>query len=194
MPPFARMEGTEPMADLFGQSGAAFSDCGLYRYELRRRWSDAPPVVYVGLNPSTADSARDDPTTRRLLRWEDRWGYGRHIAVNLFAIVASRPSEAFRAVDPMGPLNDIWIMAAANEARASGGMILIGWGNDGERHGRDRMVLRLLDGFELFCLGRTKTGHPTHPSARGRNRIPDDAMPIPWRATHNIDSRDEAHG
>lgn len=47
---------------LFEESGALFSPCRLYRYKLWRKWGDAPPAVFVMLNPSTADEIDNDPT------------------------------------------------------------------------------------------------------------------------------------
>ena len=46
---------------------AIISDCGLFRYELRRRinpWDGAGTVTFIMLNPSTADALRDDLTGR----------------------------------------------------------------------------------------------------------------------------------
>ena len=34
--------------------------------------------------------------------------------------------------------------------------------------------------LRTFCLGRTLSGHPLHPMARGRHRVPDHARPIPF--------------
>ena len=35
---------------------------------------------------------------------------------------------------------------------------------------------------DLHCFARSKDGSPVHPVARGRNRIPDHAQPVLWRA------------
>ncbi len=44
-------------------SGALFSDDRVYRYALWRTWSPSQPsVMFIGLNPSTADESQDDPT------------------------------------------------------------------------------------------------------------------------------------
>lgn len=41
---------------------AIISDCGRFRYMLRRSWDiSRPAVTFVMLNPSTADAEKDDP-------------------------------------------------------------------------------------------------------------------------------------
>jgi hypothetical protein len=48
-------------------TGAIFSADRVYRYALWRRWSffGDRRLVFVGLNPGTADENVDDPTIRR---------------------------------------------------------------------------------------------------------------------------------
>jgi hypothetical protein len=62
-------------------------------------------------------------------------------------------------------------------------LVVVAWGNGGVLHGRAREVGQRLAaaGIRLWCLGATKDGHPKHPLARGRERVPDDAPLIPWK-------------
>ncbi|QUY40546.1 DUF1643 domain-containing protein [Acaryochloris marina] len=53
-------------------SGAAFSPCRTWRYQLWRRWNDAPLLILMGLNPSKADESHNDPTGRKQ-RIGDAW-------------------------------------------------------------------------------------------------------------------------
>ncbi|GAH84175.1 unnamed protein product, partial [marine sediment metagenome] len=47
-------------------SGAVFADERTHRLYLWRRWDKEKPwVMFIGLNPSTADESHDDPTVRR---------------------------------------------------------------------------------------------------------------------------------
>ncbi len=139
---------------------ADFSPCKTWRYTLRRTWDRAKPrLLWILLNPSTADETRDDPTNRRGMGFAYSWGYGSLVFCNLFAVRTPEPAEMKKASDPVGPQNNIWILGEAHEADK----IVLGWGVYGSHLGRDRDVLRLLRDFELYCLGRTKGGHPKHP-------------------------------
>jgi len=82
------------------ETGAYFSADHVYRYVLWRRWDrQREPLVWVMLNPSTADDCRDDPTITRCRGFARNWGYGGITVVNLFALRATRP-EALRQAMP----------------------------------------------------------------------------------------------
>lgn len=150
--------------------GAHFSDDRAYRYALWRTWDEAAGfVMFIGLNPSTADERADDPTIRRCIGFAKAWGYGGIAMLNLFAFRATDPKVMLAASDPVGPENDEWLMNYYETA----GMTIAAWGAHGAYRGRDRAVceLRRRDpnaktdtlGECLYCLGRTKHGQPRHP-------------------------------
>lgn len=148
------------------QRAAVFSDCGTYRYTLERRWDLAMPgILFVLLNPSVADAAKDDPTNRRGMDFARRWGYGSCVFVNLFAFRSPHPKVMKAAQYPVGPDNNQHIVEQARKAAA----IVLAWGTDGGHMRRDLAVLKLLDGLALHCLkppnkpALTKDGHPRHP-------------------------------
>jgi hypothetical protein len=136
------------------------SRCRRFRYCL---WRDAGVgngkriVVFVGLNPSTADEARDDATVRRCRGFAQQWGYGRVCLVNLFAFRATKPSDLLRASDPIGPMNDRFIEKLAGIAD----LVVACWGNHGAAFDRAQEVLDLLPAFS--CFGTTANGAPKHP-------------------------------
>lgn len=141
---------------------ADFSECGTWRYTLRRTWDPAAPsMVMVLLNPSTADASKDDPTNRRGMGFARREGCGSLIFVNLFAFRTPSPAVMRGASDPVGPENDAWIERVVRAAD----VVVLGWGVHGTYRRRDQAVLRLLEpiGQQLWCLGRTKAGMPRHP-------------------------------
>jgi hypothetical protein len=142
------------------QGEAVFSDCRTYRYSLTRVWDEtAPRLLFIGLNPSTADETKLDPTLRRVVSFAQREGCGSFDMGNLFAYRATKPRHMREAADPIGPDNDRWLLTMADRAS----VIIVGWGAHGGFMGRDAAVRELLKGHGLGCLGVTKDGHPRHP-------------------------------
>jgi len=139
-------------------SSATFSPCRRYRYALWRTWDEARPhVLFIGLNPSTADETQDDPTIRRCMGYARDWGYGGVCVANLFAWRATLPSDLKRAEDPIGPDNDEWLERLAGEAEG----VVAAWGNDGAHLGRSTAVKGML--HEPLCLKLNRSGEPAHP-------------------------------
>ncbi|MCA9485619.1 MAG: DUF1643 domain-containing protein [Nanoarchaeota archaeon] len=137
---------------------AVISKCGKYRYLLTRAWdSSKPGMLYIGLNPSTADDKKDDPTIRRAIQYAKDWGFGSLSVCNLFAFRATLPSDLKKAKDPVGKENDLWLMRESLRAEK----IVAGWGNHGSFLNRSFEVRNLLG--RLNHLGLTKTGEPKHP-------------------------------
>lgn len=139
---------------------AFISDCERFRYSLTRTWdSSKPHVLFVLLNPSTADAEVDDATVRVATSFAKRWDKGGLKFVNLFAYRTTYPSQLLKAADPVGPLNNETLLEYARDASK----IVVAWGTNGTYMGRDKDVMRLLEDYDLWCLGRTKDGHPRHP-------------------------------
>ena len=134
------------------------SDCKQYRYVLRRIWDDSVPLVlFIGLNPSTADGSRDDNTTRVCINYAKRWGYGGFLLGNLFAHRSADQSVLYTVPDPVGPENDTWLKKLQSQAN----LVVCVWGNAGSYRGRDRSVLSFLQA--PHCLTKLKSGRPGHP-------------------------------
>jgi len=52
------------------QTAAALSPCRKYRFALWRIWDETRPyALVIGLNPSTTDEKKDDPTIRRCVQF-----------------------------------------------------------------------------------------------------------------------------
>lgn len=150
---------------------AELSPCRRYRYALWRTWDHGlPRVMFIGLNPSTADETADDPTLRRTMAFARRWGYGGVGNGNLFAFRARDPRAMMAADDPVGPDNDAWLRRLADEA----GLVVAAWGNHGAFRGRAAAVRRALR--ELHVLGLNASGEPAHPLYQRA-----DTRPAPWR-------------
>ena len=151
-----------PKADLFLERDAVISDCGQYRYLLRRIWDhDRMRALFVMLNPSTADAEIDDPTIRSCARLSRSWGYGSFEVVNLYGWRATDPKELTEASDPVGPKND----GIADAAICRCDVTICAWGAHAMAEKRSGAMISLIGASRpaAFCLGKTKGGAPKHP-------------------------------
>lgn len=143
---------------------AVLSPCERYRYAL---WRDIATlgsdgtVLFVMLNPSTADATVDDPTIRRCMGFTEREGFARLAVANLYGLRSPSPMDIPRADDPVGPECDRWICELA-EIEAD--RVVVAWGaSPYAAPGRVAEVRALLHGIGLWCLGTTADGSPRHP-------------------------------
>lgn len=170
------------MPDLFMKSSAVLSDCGAYRYELRRIWEpDLPMLAVCMLNPSRADDEINDPTILALIHFAKLWGYGGILIVNLYGFRSSSPAEMFKQGGAaIGTENYRYTAAAVHYAKANGGKLLVAWGNGGKARSAFFAEWVRCQDVELICLGITRDGSPKHPMARGKHRIPRNQQPMTW--------------
>ena len=110
-------------------SGALISDCGFYRYWLTRPGrsliAERGPVLFIMLNPSTADAELDDPTIRRCRGFAESWGCAGLTVANLYAYRATDPAALRLCADPVGPDNDAHLVRLLREH----GEAVCAWGN-----------------------------------------------------------------
>ena len=141
------------------RSPATFSPCRSYRYSLWREWGEGSLgyAMFIGLNPSTADETRDDPTVRRCINFAKDWGFGALCMTNLFAFRATDPTVMKVQADPNGPENNATLKKLARDAS----VVVAAWGAHGSHMGRDKEVVAMLPG--LKCLALTKDRLPKHP-------------------------------
>ena len=160
---------------------AAFSRCQRYRYTLERRWEIKKPakrVVFIGLNPSTADHRVDDPTIRRCMGFARSWGFNELTVVNLFAYRTPYPTELKQASDPIGVYNSRYLGRVIREAD----LIIACWGRHGTWRNQDtRLANRFRD--RLFCLAENNDGSPVHPLYQKST-----AQPRPWPIGRSVGS------
>lgn len=145
---------------------------GPYRYSLERRWSDdaidARRVLWIMLNPSTADALIDDPTIRRCIGFSQFWGYPQLAVRNAFAFKATKPADMASAkvqgVDIVGPLNDELLLDGFMDIKNFGGLAVVAWGAHCPIT-REEEIIKIANsvGVNLHCLGLTKDGKPKHP-------------------------------
>ena len=139
-------------------SNAKFSNDRVYRYALWRTWDQSlEKLLFIGLNPSTADEVKDDPTMRRCIRFSKDFGFGGFIMANIFAFRSTDPKKLKKIKNPIGKKNDFWIKKLDKEA----GMTIAAWGTHGNYLNRGEEVSKMLK--NLYCLRKTKNGFPSHP-------------------------------
>lgn len=150
------------MTDLLMERDAVISDCGTYRYLLRRVWNhEQPRALYIMLNPSTADASIDDPTIRSCIRLARENGYGSFEVINLFGLRATDPAELEKHPDPIGPMNERVGIAAIMRCDVA----ICAWGAHPMAARKSGFLLDQLRSRKpaVYCLGKTKAGAPKHP-------------------------------
>ena len=146
------------------ESGAVFTDCEQYRPLLWRVWGDGPLIMWLCLNPSTADEIDLDPTLTRCRNFTQRWGgYGGMIVCNIFDFRATSPTVMKKQARPNSEHNSLAICRAAKLVK----LIVCGWGNDGQHNDQARFIGAWLHhagvADELAALRVTKRDQPGHP-------------------------------
>ena len=126
---------------LLSKSTAIYSDCEKYRYALTRIWDEgAKRVLFVMLNPSTANEVQNDPTVERCERRARALGFGAFRVTNIFAWRDTDPRKMRAASEPIGPENDATILEGAGWADS----IVAAWGTHGAYLDRGPHVAALL--------------------------------------------------
>lgn len=148
-----------------------------YRYRLIRTWKvDAPHVLFVMMNPSTADPLFDDPSVAKCGRYARAWGYGGLLVGNTFAYRATDKRRLTEVADPVGPENDAHLIAMAKSAA----LVVFAYGQPGHPtlvH-RGPQVARLLvrqTGIVPHVLRLAINGTPFHPLY-----LRETLRPVPW--------------
>jgi len=151
------------------QRSAVISECGSYRYRLSRWWDDGPRVVWMMMNPSTADAYEDDPTIRKCMGFARTWGYAGIEVVNLFPLRSTDPMQLLKAANPLG-FDGAHVIA---DVVKSSDLLIAAWGCES-------VIRKLVKGgfhplatfndirrgwpeLRIECLGKSKTGNPYHP-------------------------------
>ncbi|MBF6607758.1 MAG: DUF1643 domain-containing protein [Flavobacterium sp.] len=154
-------------------ASAVISECGNYRYSLTRVWDESKPkVMFIMLNPSTADASKDDPTIRRCIAFAKTWGYGGLFVCNLFSFRATNPKDLLKIGNPFGDEN-IWHTRKLSDEVTT---IICAWGNKPILHKllKNQNPYKLLDfaWLKLHYLELSKDGTPKHPLYLKGDRFP----------------------
>ena len=156
-------------------SEAVYSPCETYRYSLTRTWDESGrKLLFVMLNPSTADELRNDPTVERCERRARSLGFGAFRVTNIFAFRATSPTDLKKAKHPEGADNDEILESAISWSD----QIIAAWGVHGHHQKQDEKIKALLfkSNVRVTHLGLTKDGHPRHPLY-----VPYSQSPVAWQ-------------
>ncbi|MFC3705936.1 DUF1643 domain-containing protein [Devosia honganensis] len=135
--------------------------------QLMRRWlGDAFPqryIMFIGMNPSTADANVDDPTCAR------EWSFARREG---FSGMAKCNVGDYRATDPkmlvqpgVVAVSEANIPTIRRVARGAGQVVLCHGKLNRALAPAGRAIVEALreDGIELWCFGTNADGSPKHP-------------------------------
>ena len=148
------------MNDLFNleDNGAEFSECRKYRFALWRIWDKSKPLVmFIGLNPSTANEDTDDPTIQSVIRIAKNNGYGGIYMMNCFSYISTDPDKLY---DCSGWIeNEKHLKEIASKCNE----VVFAWGNFKvvQKLGVDYLLFRMFPNAK--CIMKNKNGSPGHP-------------------------------
>ncbi len=154
-----------------------FSRCGSYRWILKRELiSGEKTVIFIGLNPSKANSVNNDNTLKRIINFCSRWNYKNVYVINLFGLISKSPYQLSKSKDPVGENNDLITLKALEFwVKNLNCDLWLGWGDKGKLFSRDNRVINLIRNFSkldsnennysrrILSLGLTQKGNPRHP-------------------------------
>lgn len=145
-------------------SGAEFSTCRKYRYALWRIWDRKLPfVMFIGLNPSTANEFKADPTINKVEKISRNNGYGGFYMMNCFPYVTAYPNELLDFFDtPFHDKEDMKNITNLLRISQKCKAIVFAWG-DFKQCVRKGEEISKLFGNQALCLKINKKGSPKHP-------------------------------
>lgn len=147
---------------LIRQIGAKFSKCEKYRYVLWRIWDkEKPLVMFIGLNPSSANESENDPTINKVCRIAKNNGYGGVFMLNCFPYISTDPTQMLLCNNNSEEFiqNDIWLSEIGSKCQD----VVFAWGNFRvvKKMGRDLHLKNLFPKAKALWIN--KNGSPKHP-------------------------------
>lgn len=148
--------------ETFKPAGADFSEDGKYRYRLWRIWDASMPLVmFIGLNPSTANETDNDPTIKSVCRIAKNNGYGGVYMMNCFPLVSTDPARLQEVYDLLHEEEDIENMRWLLDVRRKCQDVVFAWGNFKIVEQRAKSITGYFK--DAKALHVNKNGSPKHP-------------------------------
>lgn len=139
---------------------------GRYRQLMRRWLGEAFPdryILFIGMNPSTADASVDDPTCAREWTFARREGFSAMVKCNVGDYRATHPKMLVEpGIVAVSPAN----IPAIRQAARGAGLIVLCHGKLNRAlasAGREIVETLRADGLDLWCFGVNADGSPKHP-------------------------------
>lgn len=144
------------------KSGAEFSEDRKYRYALWRIWDESLPLVmFIGLNPSTANETEPDKTITKVRKIAKNNGYGGFYMMNCFPLVSTDPEKLQEIYDCLHEEEDIENMRWLLEVRRKCKDIVFAWGNFKIVKQRAASIYGYFKNAKALHIN--KNGSPKHP-------------------------------
>lgn len=156
---------------------------GEYRYKLSRIWEPTKDkILFIMINPSTANANEDDRTIKLLLETTKKWEtYGGFYVGNLYPHITPRPAELKTLAYPedIRMKNETSIQEMASECS----LIVYAWGTKGpDEKQKEPEWLRKIMNRDVHCLGISVKGVPKHPNQRAPYKNLLSPTPVEYRS------------
>lgn len=146
-----------------------------YRIWLSRAWGPAALeepgsikysfILFIGMNPSTADASHNDPTITREIGFAQRWGFNKLYKFNVGDYRATHPRDLSKpGVNPVSALNLPTMSFFARKDTCAKVVLCCGQVPPVLRQPMADTIRELnLHKVKLWCFGRNGDGSPKHP-------------------------------
>lgn len=135
-------------------------------------------LLAIGLNPSTANEDKLDPTSRNIQTIASNNGCDGWWLVNLYPKRTSKPKNLPKKINKdLAKQNIEFLRELFNNDSYSISKVLCCWGNHIEDHkylqNQAQKITRLVkeSGYKSQCIGITQLGNPYHPAPMAVNRF-----------------------
>jgi hypothetical protein len=109
------------MCGVAGEGAVVEIEGRRYRRRLERRWNEADDprtILWIGMNPSTADAQIDDNTCRREQKISMRYGFNKYLKGNILDLMETNsrliPRDVAIARTPENLIEIHWLVAEAD--------------------------------------------------------------------------------
>jgi len=136
-------------------SKAEFSLDGHKRYSLSRIWENKlPKVLFIMLNPSIANSKKNDPTIRKIISYSKSWGFGGVYVGNLYSNISPYPKD-IRLIKFHREKKNIESIKKMEEIAE---LTVFAWGNNEKTPNWLKALIK-----KPYYIELSKNGIPKHP-------------------------------